>query len=98
MIRIVENGGVCTPLGFSSGAAAFDIKGNRSGKLDVGILLSEIPCNVSAVFTKNKMKAAPIVAGEKQLSIYESFSGLVVNSGNANACTGKKGIEELLYK
>jgi len=40
------------------------------------------------------MKAAPIVAGEKQLSIYESFSGLVVNSGNANACTGKKGIED----
>lgn len=94
MVRIVEDGGVCTPLGFSSGAVSADIKGNKSGKLDLGILLSEVPCEVAATFTKNRMKAAPIIAAEKQLMDGGKFSGVLVNSGNANACTGRQGVED----
>lgn len=93
-MKIIENGGVCTPLGFSSAAVAADIKGNRSGKLDLALLVSEIPCEVVAVFTKNRVKAAPVVAAMEQLKKVSKFSGIIVNSGNANACTGKQGIED----
>jgi len=89
----INNGGVCTPLGFSSAAVVADIKGNRSGKLDLAVLISETPCEVAAVFTKNKIKAAPVIAGMSQLK-NDKFYGIIVNSGNANACTGKKGIED----
>ncbi|MCA1932429.1 MAG: bifunctional glutamate N-acetyltransferase/amino-acid acetyltransferase ArgJ [Calditerrivibrio sp.] len=94
MIKIVEDGGVCTPLGFSSGAVSADIKGNKSGKLDLGILLSEVPCEVASTFTKNRMKAAPVIAAEKQMHDGGEFFGVLVNSGNANACTGKQGIDD----
>ncbi len=93
-MKLIENGGVCTPLGFSSAAVVANIKGNNSGKLDLAALISETPCEVAAVFTKNKMKAAPVIAGMEQLKINEKFYGIIVNSGNANACTGKQGIED----
>ncbi|MCX8083461.1 MAG: bifunctional glutamate N-acetyltransferase/amino-acid acetyltransferase ArgJ [Calditerrivibrio sp.] len=91
-MKLVENGGVCTPLGFSSAAVSADIKGNKSGKLDLAILISEVPCNVAAVFTTNKVKAAPVIAGLEQIKSCAQFYGILVNSGNANACTGKQGI------
>lgn len=92
-MKKIENGGVCTPIGFSSSAVVADIKGNNSGKLDLAVLISEVPCQVAAVFTKNKVKAAPVLAGIDQLKKEQQFYGIIVNSGNANACTGKQGIE-----
>lgn len=65
----------------------------RSRKKDLALIYSEKPCRTSAVFTKNIVKAAPVLIARKKLS-----SGLcqaiVINSGIANVCTGKQGIKD----
>jgi len=75
--------------GFRFSAVEASIK--KAGRLDLGLIFSETPAAVAAVYTTNKVKAAPVV-----ISMERSRSGgaqaLVVNSGNANACTGPKGV------
>jgi glutamate N-acetyltransferase/amino-acid N-acetyltransferase len=93
-MKIINNGGVCTPIGFSSGGINIDVKGNGGTKEDWGILYSMVPSICSAVFTKNKVCAAPVKLAKQQLSENNKISAIVVNSGNANACTGNQGIED----
>ncbi|OGF47273.1 MAG: bifunctional ornithine acetyltransferase/N-acetylglutamate synthase [Candidatus Firestonebacteria bacterium RIFOXYC2_FULL_39_67] len=80
--------------GFRSAALHSGVKKNPLKK-DLAVIYSEIPAVSSAVFTKNKVKAAPVL-----LSMKNSKKGLinavVVNSGNANACTGKQGMKDAL--
>jgi glutamate N-acetyltransferase/amino-acid N-acetyltransferase len=63
--------------------------------LDLGLVFADEPAVASAVFTKNRVRAAPVVVSERRLK-----SGLcqaiLVNSGNANACTGKQGHQAAL--
>jgi len=92
-LKKINHGGVTTPLGYQSSAICADIKGNKSGKKDFGILVSDVPAVVSATFTKNKVKAAPVIYDIQLLSEKSEFFGIVINSGNANACTGKLGLE-----
>lgn len=61
----------------------------KNGDLDVGLMRSEIPLRVSAVFTKNKVKAAPVIISKAHSK--NIIRALIVNSGNANACNGKQG-------
>ena len=76
--------------GFSFSAAAAGIK--YSGRLDLGLIYSDTPAVTAGVFTTNQVKAAPV-----QLDIERLKEGrcqaILVNSGNANACTGEKGME-----
>lgn len=92
----IKNGGVCTPIGFRSAGISVDIKEKNSTKKDLGILISESSCVVAATFTENKVKAAPVIVCKDLLSKNKEFKGIIVNSGNANACTGKQGIENTL--
>ncbi len=55
-------------------------------------MISKVPLRVSAVFTKNKIKAAPVVISKKNSK--NIIKALIVNSGNANACNGKYGFED----
>ncbi len=89
----IKNAGVCAPLGFSSAAIGADIKGNGSSCLDFGILTSMVACETAAVFTKNRVKAAPLIYSMDKLEKGTKINGILVNSGNANACTGKLGLE-----
>ncbi len=59
---------------------------------DVGLMVSAIPLRVSAVFTKNKIKAAPVLLSRANKN--NIIRALIVNSGNANACTGKEGMKD----
>jgi glutamate N-acetyltransferase/amino-acid N-acetyltransferase len=72
------------PLGFRFAGVAAGIK--KSGAPDVGLLVADAPAACGAVFTRNRMRAAPV-----ELSVARTRRGLleavVVNSGNANACT-----------
>lgn len=64
-----------------------------SGGLDLGLLYSEAPCASAAVFTRNVLKGAPLsVSGEAIKN--GDVRSVVVNSGNANAATGERGIED----
>src|ERR687895_149399 len=64
-----------------------------AGRRDFGILFSELPCETAAVFTRNAVKGAPLVVTRE---VVESggVRVVVVNSGNANAATGERGIED----
>ncbi len=80
--------------GFKAGAVSANIK--YQGRLDLGIILSSVSSVTGAVFTKNIVKAAPVLDGIELLSKGRSFRAIVVNSGNANACTGERGLSDCL--
>ena len=63
----------------------------KSGKKDLGLIFSEKQCKAHAVFTKNKVLAAPVLVGKKIVK-RNNIQSIIVNSGSANACTGKDGI------
>ncbi len=91
--------GVTAPLGLAAGAAAAGIKHGMpteaGSRLDVAVLYSEHPATAAAVFTTNKVKAAPVVISQLNLS-GGTARAVVVNSGNANACTGSQGFKDAL--
>lgn len=89
-IDFVENGTVTTPDGFSAGAVYAGIKNMGGVKYDFGVLYSKVPCNTAAVFTSNRIKAAPVLISQERLKLGKA-AGVVANSGCANACTGKQG-------
>ena len=91
-----QSTGVCAPRGFVAGAAAADIRGHGDdGRLDVAIVRSERPCQAAGVFTRNRVKAAPVVIS--QLTLRQGrVQAVLLNSGNANACTGAQGFRDAL--
>ena len=79
-----------TVRGFRFAGVAAGIK--KKGGLDVGLIAAEAPCATSAVFTGNRVKAAPVLLSQATLRAARGrMRGVVVNSGNANACTGRQG-------
>ncbi len=80
--------------GFSGNAVAAAIK--YQDRLDLGLLFSERPATVAATFTRNKVKAAPVLDAIGLLgSGIRQIRAILVNSGNANACTGGRGLEDV---
>ncbi len=77
------------PAGFTFAATHCGIKRSR---LDLGILVSDVPATAAAVFTTNQIVAAPVVASRENLrKARDRMRGLIVNSGNANCCTQQDG-------
>ncbi len=83
--------GVTDPKGFFANGVSADIRRKGNDRLDTGIVFSKTPCNAAGVFTKNRVKAAPVLQCEAVLAAGEPIHGIVANSGNANACTGAQG-------
>ena len=77
--------------GFKFAAVEAAIK--KPGRKDLALIYSETPAAVAAVFTTNKVKAAPVLLDEERLTS-GTCRALVVNSGNANACTGAQGMAD----
>ena len=75
--------------GFRGAGAACGIK--KNGKADLALVVSLSPCVSDVVFTRNRIIAAPVAWG-KALRSRSALRGVVVNSGNANACTGEQGL------
>ena len=92
-IEFIASGGITSPQGFYAGATYARIKKRARGSLDLGILFSEALCVTAALFTTNRIKAAPIVLSQERLQ--SGRAGAVVgNSGCANACTGEQGLSD----
>lgn len=89
--KMIE-GGVTAPKGFKAAATYVGIKSKKSEKPDMAILYSEYKTSCAAVFTTNKFAAAPVVIGRERLK-EARLRAIVINSGNANAATGKEGIK-----
>jgi len=79
---------LCSPAGFRASGVYAGIKTNQAP--DVGMLVCDVPCPAAAVFTTNKVVAAPVKVGREHM-VRGRLHGVVVNSGNANACTGRQG-------
>lgn len=88
-MKIIKNGSVTTPFGFKANGLSCGIK--RSGKLDLALIFSEIPATTAGVFTKNSVKAAPLIVTQKHLHNNRS-QAIIANSGNANCFTGHFGL------
>jgi glutamate N-acetyltransferase / amino-acid N-acetyltransferase len=77
------------PRGFTFAATHCGLKRSR---LDLGILISETPAAAAAVFTTNRVVAAPVIASREHLKqSRQRMRGVIVNSGNANCCTREDG-------
>ena len=85
--RRISNADV--PRGFAYSSMACGLK--KSG-LDLGLMVSETPAIAAAVFTTNRVKAAPVITSQLHLKKSRTeMRGVIVNSGNANCCTGSEG-------
>lgn len=76
--------------GFSAAAVKAGIR--YQDRLDLGLIYSEIPAVAAGVFTTNRVKAAPLILDMERLGRGKA-QAVIVNSGNANACTGPDGME-----
>ena len=87
-------GGVCAPAGFLASGVLAGIKKN-SVKKDLALVFSERDCCAAGMFTKNVVKAEPVLITRDRVSpdnpCSRQIRGIVANSGNANACTGEEG-------
>jgi glutamate N-acetyltransferase / amino-acid N-acetyltransferase len=89
--KMLENGHICSPKGYSAGGMHCGIKRKRN---DLGWVLSEVPANVAAVYTTNQFQAAPLIVTKESIAVEGKIQGIIVNSGNANSFTGSEGMEK----
>ena len=91
-MKLIE-GGVTAPAGFLASAGKGGLR--KSGKSDIALILSKRVCNAAAVFTSSRLKAAPVVVTASLISAGKGrLNGAVINSGNANALTGRRGLRD----
>ena len=83
---------ILTPRGFLFSVTEAGIK--YSGRNDMALICSEGDATVSALFTRNRVKAAPVILDRARLRYARTARAIVVNSGNANACTGRRGLRD----
>ncbi len=94
-------GSVTAPKGFQAAGVFCDVKrlgtqkgtGEQDAGLDLSLIVADKPCPVAGMFTTNQVRAAPVQWCLQQIKRGEG-QAVVANSGNANACTGKRGIQD----
>jgi glutamate N-acetyltransferase / amino-acid N-acetyltransferase len=91
-VRLVRTQGVTAPAGFRATGIPAGIK--ASGKPDLALVFNEGPDHAAAaVFTRNKVKAAPVL-WTQQVMTTRRLRAVILNSGGANACTGPAGFQD----
>jgi len=79
--------------GFKFAGIASGLK--KDGRKDLALIFSETIANVAGVFTRNQVKAAPVIL-DMQRIVSGTCRAVIANSGNANCCTGEKGIQDAI--
>ncbi|MFC7684351.1 bifunctional glutamate N-acetyltransferase/amino-acid acetyltransferase ArgJ [Ureibacillus sp. GCM10028918] len=90
-VRKLSSKNIVSPKGFSAAGMHCGIKHKKK---DLALLVSEVPASVAGVFTTNAIQAAPLKVTKEVVYQSGKMQALIVNSGNANACTGKQGIAD----
>lgn len=80
---------IVSPKGFTAAGVHCGLKHKKK---DLAILVSEVPASVAGVFTTNAVQAAPLKVTKEVVYETKKMQAIIVNSGNANACTGKQGV------
>lgn len=91
-VEVISTGCIVAPKGFLTGTTYCGIKTIKDS-LDLGIILSEFPATGAALFTTNQIYAAPVKLSRK-VAQKGHVRAFVINSGNANACTGERGYKD----
>ncbi|WP_322821795.1 bifunctional glutamate N-acetyltransferase/amino-acid acetyltransferase ArgJ [Chloroflexus sp.] len=89
MVTFLADGHVTSPRGWRAGVAACGIK--YTNRDDLALLVSDYPATAAAVFTTNAVKAAPVRYDMALMAQDHDLRAVVINAGNANACTGSDG-------
>jgi glutamate N-acetyltransferase/amino-acid N-acetyltransferase len=93
-VETIEGGGVTSPLGFRAGAVSAGIKSYGTvDKLDLALLVSDVPSHVAGIFTKNRVCGAPVTVCRQRVQRGVA-RGLVVNAGCSNVATGERGLRD----
>lgn len=92
----INGGCITSSSGFLAGATYAGINKHPPFGMDLALLYSQSPCKASALFTTNRVKAAPVLVCQERLPS-RCIQALVVNSGVANACTGESGLRDAAF-
>jgi glutamate N-acetyltransferase/amino-acid N-acetyltransferase len=92
-VNLVEGGTVTTARGFTAGATYAGLKTYAEDKLDLGLILSEVPCVAAGVFTSSTIRSGSVTVNKERLS-GGPLRGIVVNAGIANAFVGDQGYKD----
>ncbi|HLE02474.1 MAG TPA: bifunctional ornithine acetyltransferase/N-acetylglutamate synthase, partial [Dehalococcoidia bacterium] len=87
----LPGGSLTSPQGFLAGAVSGGLK--ASGGPDLGLVFSPAQCQAAGLFTRNRIKAAPVLLSRRHLARGKARA-IVANAGCANACTGPQGLED----
>lgn len=93
MFEFIKNGSITSVNGIKAAGIHSGLKRKRK---DLALIVSDEPCNVAGTFTLNKVKAAPLLVSQKLINKGGKVKAILVNSGNANACTGDRGFNDAL--
>ncbi len=91
-MRVID-GSITAPQGFLAMGVFAEIK--KKDKKDIAVIYSKKPCTAAGVFTTNVVRAACVDISRQHLAD-KMAQAIVVNSGNANACTGEQGVDDTL--
>ncbi len=83
-------GTVTTPRGYRAAGIHCGIKADRP---DLALIVSNVPASAAGMLTTNKMRSAPVIQNEAKLTSGRA-QAMIINSGNANACTGARGVDD----
>lgn len=84
MMKYID-GGVCAAKGFKAAGVHCGIRNKNTDKKDLALIVSDTMCSAAAVYTKNKVKGAPITVTKSNIADGKAIA-VIVNSGNANTC------------
>jgi glutamate N-acetyltransferase/amino-acid N-acetyltransferase len=90
-IVVLNEGSVTLPKGYKAGGMHCGVK---KRKLDLGYIVSEVPATAAGVYTTNIFQAAPLLVTQESIAKEHKIQAILVNSGNANACTGEQGLKD----
>jgi len=90
-LKRIAGNNIVSPIGFKATGIHCGIKHKKN---DLALLVSEVPANVAGVFTTNAIQAAPLIVTKEAILQTGKMQAIIVNSGNANACTGQQGLKD----
>lgn len=93
MFTYIENGSITSVKGIKAAGIHSGLKRKRK---DLALIVSEESCSVAGTFTLNKVQAAPLLVSKEVIAKGGKIKAILINSGNANACTGERGHNDAL--
>jgi glutamate N-acetyltransferase/amino-acid N-acetyltransferase len=92
LYKVLPEGSITTPQGFRAGGLHCGLK--KTNRFDLGVIVCDVPAQAAGVYTLNAFQAAPLHVTRESVAVDGKLQAMLVNSGNANACTGKQGDED----